>query len=274
MKKLVSIIVVLGMLFVNTSVILAQEAAPAATPESTAPATPAAESVAPAEPAPAAAADQTIHQVLKEKFIEGGVGYMTPILLVFIIAMAIVIERIIYLNLATTNTEQLLKNVEEALKSGGIDAAKELCRNTKGPVASIFYQGLDRYGEGVEIVEKAIVSYGGVQMGKLENGMIWLNLFIALAPSLGFFGTVIGMVKAFDDIAIAGDISPTIVASGMKIALLTTVFGLVVAMILQVFYNYLLNKISGLVNNMEDSSISMMDILVNYTSNNGETLKQ
>jgi biopolymer transport protein ExbB len=202
------------------------------------------------------------HNVLKDKFIEGGVLWMTPILLVFIVALAIVIERVIYLNLATTNTDKLLKSVDEALQTGGVDAAKEICRNTKGPVAGIFYQGLDRYGEGVDAVEKAIVSYGGVQMGKLENGMIWLNLFISLSPSLGFLGTVVGMVQAFDAIVSASDISPTIVAKGMKVALLTTIFGLIVAMILQVFYNYLLNKISNLVSDMEDSSITMMDILV------------
>ncbi|MDR1667444.1 MAG: MotA/TolQ/ExbB proton channel family protein [Bacteroidales bacterium] len=278
MKKLVSVIVVLGMLFVNTSGLLAQEAAPATTPAAAAvpeaPAAPAVESAAPAEPQEAAPAEESksglseLHNGLREKFIEGGVTWMTPILLVLIVGLAIVIERIIYLNLATTNTNKLLTSVEEALKTSGIDAAKEICRNTKGPVASIFYQGLDRYGEGIEIVEKAIVSYGGVQMGKLENGMIWLNLFIALSPSLGFLGTVVGMVMAFDDIAIAGDISPNIVAEGMKVALLTTIFGLIVAMILQVFYNYLLNKINSLVNNMEDSSITMMDILVRYNSDN------
>ncbi|GHT21852.1 flagellar motor protein MotA [Bacteroidia bacterium] len=242
MKKLVSFVVVLGMLFVNASSLFAQEAGSGGLGE--------------------------FHKTLQEKFIEGGVPYMTPILIVFILALAIIIERVIYLNLATTNTDKLLASVDEALRTGGIDAAKEICRNTKGPVASIFYQGLDRYSEGVDVVEKAIVSYGGVQMGKLENGMVWLNLFIALAPSLGFFGTVVGMVKAFDDIATAGDISPQIVASGMKVALLTTLFGLLVAMILQVFYNYLLNKINSLVSNMEDSSISIMDIIVKHNVEN------
>ncbi|MDR1673264.1 MAG: MotA/TolQ/ExbB proton channel family protein [Bacteroidales bacterium] len=241
MKKLVSFAVVLGMLFVNASVVFAQEEA-------------------------SGGGLSELHATFKEKFIEGGVPWMTPILIVLIVGLAIVIERIIYLNLATTKTDKLLSSVEEALATGGVDAAKEVCRNTKGPVASIFYQGLDRYDEGIEIVEKAIISYGGVQMGKLESGMIWVQLFIALSPSLGFLGTVVGMVQAFDDIAAAGDISPTIVADGMKVALLTTIFGLIVAMILQVFYNYLLNKINSLVNGMEDSSISIMDILVKYNA--------
>jgi biopolymer transport protein ExbB len=209
-----------------------------------------------------------LHNALKEKFVQGGVQWMTPILILLIIGLAIAIERIIYLNLATTNTEKLLKKIEEALETGGIDAAKEVCRNTRGPVASIFYLVFDRYAEGVEMAEKAIVSYGGVQMGKLESGMVWLQLFISLAPSLGFLGTVTGIVRAFDDIAKAGDISPNIVAEGMMVALLTTVFGLITAMILQVFYNYLLNKINSLVNNMEDSSISIMDILVKYKAKN------
>jgi len=207
--------------------------------------------------------------VFKDKFVQGDVVWMSPILIVLIIGLAICIERIIYLNLATVNTSKLLKKVSEALEGeGGVEAAKEVCRNTRGPVASIFYQGFDRYDEDVEVIEKAIVSYGGVQMGKLENGMVWLQLFIALSPSLGFLGTVIGMIQAFDDIAAAGDISPTIVASGMMVALLTTVFGLITAMILQVFYNYLLNKINSMVNSMEDTSISVMDIIVKQKSKN------
>ncbi len=242
MKKIVSFVIVCGMVLVNASSLFAQEASGGGLSE--------------------------FHNVLKEKFVQGGVGWMTPILILLIIGLAIAIERIIYLNMATTNTDKLLKKVEDALETGGVEAAKEVCRNTRGPVASIFYQGFERYDEGVDMVEKAIVSYGGVQMGKLENGMIWLQLFIALAPSLGFLGTVVGMIQAFDAIAAAGDISPTIVASGMMVALLTTVFGLIVAMILQVFYNYLLNKISSLVNSMEDSSISIMDILVKYKAKN------
>ena len=201
---------------------------------------------------------------LKTRFIEGGAGFMGIVLLCLILGLALIIERIVYLNLATTNTKSLLQKIEDALASGGVDAAKEVCRNTRGPVASIFYQGLDRSDEGIDMVEKSIVSYGGVQMGLMEKGMSWIGLFIALAPMLGFMGTVIGMIQAFDDIAEAGQISASVVAGGIKVALLTTVFGLIVAIILQVFYNYLLAKIDSLVNDMEDASISMIDILIKH----------
>jgi biopolymer transport protein ExbB len=211
---------------------------------------------------------KTFHQELKQRFIEGGPFFMGIVLVTLILGLAIAIERILYLNMATTNTKKLVNKVDEALASGGVEAAKELCRNTKGPVASIFYQGLDRMDEGIENVEKAVVGYGGVQMGLLEKNISWLSLFIALAPMLGFMGTVIGMIKAFDDIAAAGDISPTVVASGIKVALLTTVFGLIVAVILQVFYNYLISKVDGLVNDMEDSTISFIDILTKFKSKN------
>jgi len=205
--------------------------------------------------------EETFHQVLKRYFIEGSAGFMSTVLLALILGLALVIERIIYLNLATTNTSKLLEEVESSLKSGGIDAAKDVCRDTSGPVASIFYQGLLKYDEGLESVEKSIIAYGSVQMGKLEKGLSWISLFIALAPMLGFMGTVIGMIQAFDMIEKAGDINPTVVASGIKVALLTTVFGLIVAIILQIFYNYLISKVDSLVNDMEDSSISFMDIL-------------
>lgn len=210
----------------------------------------------------AAETTQSFHQVLKSKFIQGGAGWMTPILIVLILGLALCIERIIYLNLASTNTTKLLNKVESELQSNGVTAAKEVCKNTRGPVASIFYQGLDRYSEGLDIVEKSIVSYGGVQMARLESNLTWITLFIALAPMLGFLGTVVGMVQAFDAIESAGDISPTVVAGGMKVALLTTVFGLIVAIILQVIYNYLVSKVESIVNVMEDASISFMDILV------------
>ena len=189
---------------------------------------------------------------------------MTPVLLCLIIGLAIALERIVTLNMATTNTKKLLLKVEEALASGGVEAAKEITRDTKGPVASIFTQGLMRYAEGIDMVEKSIVSYGSVEMGRLEKGLIWVSLFIALAPMLGFFGTVVGMIFAFDTIEAAGDISPSIVAGGIKIALLTTVAGLIAAMILQLFYNYLVSKIDSLVNDMEDASISFVDILVKH----------
>ncbi len=208
--------------------------------------------------------NQTFHQVVKQKFIEGGPLFMTPILLCLILGLAIIIERIIYLNLSTTNTQKLLDDIEAALNSGGVEQAKQICRNTKGPVASIFYQGLDREHEGIDIVEKSLVAYGGVQMGNLERGLIWISLCISLAPMLGFFGTVVGMVNAFDAIEAAGDISPSLVAGGIKIALITTLAGLLVAIILQVFYNYLVSKIDALVNDMEDSSISLIDLLVKH----------
>ena len=206
--------------------------------------------------------EQSFHQIIKQKFIEGGAGFMSIVLICLILGLALAIERIIYLNLATTDTGKLINSIENAINSGGVEAAKEVCRNTKGPVASIFYQGLDRANEGIEIVEKSIVSYGSVQMGLLEKGLSWISLFISLAPMLGFMGTVIGMIQAFDAIEIAGDISPSLVAGGIKVALLTTVFGLIVAMILQVFYNYLVAKVDSLVNSMEDASISLIDILV------------
>lgn len=206
----------------------------------------------------------TFTTMLKTRFIEGGAFFMGIVLLCLILGLALIIERIVYLNLATTNTKSLLERIESALASGGVDAAKEVCRNTRGPVASIFYQGLDRSEEGIEMVEKSVVAYGGVQMGLLEKGMSWIGLFIALAPMLGFMGTVIGMIDAFDAIAKAGTISASVVAGGIKVALLTTVFGLIVAIILQIFYNYLLAKIDSLVNDMEDASISMIDILVKH----------
>ncbi|MFK5981577.1 MAG: MotA/TolQ/ExbB proton channel family protein [Flavobacteriaceae bacterium] len=204
------------------------------------------------------------HQELKNRFVEGGPGFMGVVLLCLILGLAFAIERIIYLNLSTTNTKKLADNVEEALKSGGIEAAKEVCRNTKGPVASIYYQGLDRANEGVESAEKAVVAYGGVQMGQLEKNVSWISLFIAIAPMLGFMGTVIGMISAFDKIQSAGDMNPSLVAGGIKIALLTTVFGLIVAIILQIFYNYIIAKIDSIVNSMEDASITLIDMLVDY----------
>lgn len=205
-----------------------------------------------------------LHKKIKAKFIEGGAGFMGALLLCLIFGLALAIERIIYLNLATTNTEKLLGNVEAALESGGIDAAKEVCRNTRGPVASIFYQGLDRADEGVEAAEKSVLAYGSVQMGLLEKNLSWISLFIAIAPMLGFMGTVIGMIEAFDQIRIAGNVSAQLVAGGIQIALITTVTGLIIAVILQVFYNYILSTIDNLVNSMEDSSITLIDLLIKH----------
>lgn len=201
-------------------------------------------------------------QSLKQKYIEGDPLWMTPVLICLIIGLALSIERIVYLNLSTINTSKFLDEVETALKNGGVDAAKDVCRNTRGPIASIFYQGLDRSEEGIEMVEKSVVSYGGVQMGLLEKGLSWLSLFIALAPMLGFLGTVIGMIFAFDKIIQDGQVSPTTVAGGIKVSLLTTVFGLIAAIILQIFYNYIVSKVDGIVNEMEDASISLVDMML------------
>ena len=203
-------------------------------------------------------------QTLKQKFIEGDPLWMTLPLICLIIGLAMSIERIVYLNLSTINSRKFLDEVETALKNGGVEAAKDVCRNTRGPIASIFYQGLDRSDEGIEMVEKSVVSYGGVQMGLLEKGLSWLSLFIALAPMLGFLGTVIGMIQAFDKIVEDGQVSPTTVADGIKVSLLTTVFGLIAAIILQIFYNYIVSKVDGLVNEMEDSSISLVDMMLKH----------
>lgn len=202
-------------------------------------------------------------QVLKQKFIEGGAGFMALPLICLILGLAIAIERIISLFWMSINTEKFVSQIEDEVAAGNLDGAKEICRNTRGPVASIFYQGLDRADQGsIDVVEKSVVSYGSVQMGQLEKGLVWLSLFIALAPMLGFMGTVIGMIGAFDAIEKAGDISPGVVASGIKVALLTTVAGLIVAIILQIFYNFITSKIDGIVNGMEDASISLVDMLV------------
>jgi biopolymer transport protein ExbB len=213
--------------------------------------------------APTAATTETgFREVIKDKFIEGGYQWMSPILICLIIGLAVAIERIIYLNMATINTKKFLDRIESSLKSGGIESARELCRSTAGPVAGIFYEGLTRSDEGIAVVESSVVSYGSVEMGKMERALPWLSLFIALAPMLGFLGTVIGMIEAFDRIEAAGDISPTVVAGGIKIALLTTVGGLIVAIILQIFYNYIMSKIEGLVNDMEEASVNFIDLLV------------
>jgi biopolymer transport protein ExbB len=251
MKKLIALLTVAGILsFGLFNVAFAQDGAGSSTTT---------EKVAPA-------VEKGFHQVLKEEFISGGAGFMGIILLTLVFGLAISIERLIYLNLSTTNTKKLLNKVESALQNGGIDAAKDVCKATPGPVASIFWEGLNKYKEGLDVVEKSIVSLGGVLMGRLEKGLSWVSLFIALAPMLGFMGTVVGMIGAFKDIAAAGNISATIVAQGIQVALLTTVFGLIVAIILQVFYNYFLAKIDSIVNDMEDSTIDFIDILTHYKS--------
>ena len=228
------------------------------------------EEAAPAEAAPVeeVPAEKGFTQILKEKFIEGGAFFMSFVLLALVLGLALVIERIIYLTFAQTNTEKLLEEVEGALNNGGVEAAKEVCRNTRGPVATIFFEGLDHYDEGMDMVDKSIMSVGSVENGKLEKGVSWISLFIALAPMLGFMGTVIGMIGAFDAIEAAGDINPSLVAGGIKVALLTTVFGLITAIILQIFYNLIVAMIDGIVIKMEDASISFMDLLVEHNKKN------
>ena len=209
-------------------------------------------------------AGETMHQILMQKFLEGGWGWMLPVLVCLVIGLAVAIERMLFLSFSNINTKKFIAKFEETLNNEGVEAAKELCRNTKGPVASIYYQGLDRYNQGMDAVEKAVVSYGSVQTGQMESGLSWIGLFIALAPMLGFMGTVVGMIEAFDQIQAAGDISPTVVAGGIKVALLTTLMGLIAAVILQLFYNYIISKIDSLVNAMEDASITLVDILTAY----------
>ena len=203
-------------------------------------------------------------QVLKEKFIEGDWKFMSFVLLCLILGLAFCIERIVTLNIATTNTDKLLSNVEEHLASGDVNGAMEVCKSTPGPTASVMYEGLRAADNGADAVEKSIVSYGSVQMGLLERGLVWISLFIAIAPMLGFMGTVIGMIQAFDRIEAVGDLSPSVVAGGIKVALLTTVFGLIVAIILRIFYNYIVSKIDSIVNKMEDATIALVDMMAKH----------
>jgi biopolymer transport protein ExbB len=267
MKRLFSILAITGLMTFGN--VQAQDSTQAAAPateqvaDTTATVATTDEATATTDEA-AATEEVTFTQSMKKRFIEGDPIWMSPVLLCLILGLAIAIERIIYLNLSTINTKKFVSEVENALNSGGIEAAKEVAKNTAGPVASIFYQGLERSSHGLESAEKSIVAYGGVQMGQLEKNVSWVSLFIALAPMLGFLGTVIGMIVAFDQIESAGSMEPSLVAGGIKVALLTTVFGLIVAMILQVFYNYITAKIDSIVNDMEDASISLVDMLSDY----------
>ena len=256
MKKLFAILAVMGVLsFGMTQTVMAQDAA-----------APATEQVAATDDAaaPAVVEEGGMHKELKTKFIEGDAGFMSLVAIALVLGLAFCIERIIYLSLAEINAKKLMGKLEAALAKGDVEGAKDICRNTRGPIASICYQGLMRIEDGVDVVERSVVSYGGVQAGYLEKGCSWITLFIAMAPSLGFLGTVIGMVQAFDKIQQVGDISPTVVAGGMKVALITTIFGLIVALILQVFYNYILSKIEALTSDMEDSSVTLLDMVVKY----------
>jgi biopolymer transport protein ExbB len=260
MKKLFSFLAMAGLFVLGTNTVSAKASAIVSNVSSTL----ATATVVLQDEAAAASEDRGFTQVLKEQFIQGGAGFMGIVLLCLILGLAVAIERIIYLNMASTNTIKLRQQVEDALASGGIEAAKEVCRNTKGPVASIYYQGLDRAGESIESAEKAVVAYGGVQMGQLEKNVSWLSLFIAIAPMLGFMGTVIGMIQAFQKISAVGNLSASLIAGDIQVALLTTVFGLITAIILQIFYNYIIAKIDTIVNDMEDSSISLIDMLVDH----------
>lgn len=260
MKKFFMFLAVAGVMAFSANIASAQDGQDAAATEQVA-----------AEPQSladltAAAPEVPLHQALKTQFIQGGPGFMSLIIICLIIGLALAIERILYLTFSKINTKKLVEQVEAALAKGGIEEAKKVCRETRGPVASIFYQGLLRYDQGIDVVEKTVVSYGSVQMSEMENGLSWISLFIAIAPSLGFLGTVIGMIAAFDAIQRAGDISPNVVAGGMKVALITTVGGLIVAMILQIFYNYILSKIESITIDMEDSSISLIDVLTKYAA--------
>ena len=271
MKKLFLMLSVAMLTFGSANVFAQENAAAApATEEAAAPAEEAAPATEEAVAEEAAVnpevqiEGETMHHVLMQKFLEGGWGWMLPILIALVLGLAIAIERILFLAFSSINTKKFMAQVEEALNNGGVEAAKEVCRNTRGPIASIYYQGLDRANQGLDAVEKAVVSYGSVQTGQLESGLSWLSLFISLSPSLGFMGTVVGLVQSFDSIQAAGDISPALVAGGMKVALLTTLLGLIAAMVLQVFYNYVIVKIDGMVNEMEDASITLTDMLTAY----------
>ena len=259
MKKIFMFLAVMGVMAFSAQNAAAQDEQPADTT--------ATEMVAEATEATDELPEEVpMHQALKTKFIEGGAGFMALVLACLILGLALCIERILYLALSKTNTKKLLANIEAAMQNGGAEAAKEVCVKTRGPVASIFAQAFIRLADGqsLEEVEKAVVSYGGVEASKMEQNLSWISLFIAIAPSLGFLGTVIGMIQAFDAIMVAGDMSPAVVAGGMKVALITTVGGLIAATILQIFFNYILSQVESLSIEMEDASISLMDILVKY----------
>ena len=271
MKKFFAVVAMFGILsFGLAQTVVAQDAAAPQTEtvDSAAVDSAAVDSAAvvdePAEVAPVEEETVGMHKALKTKFIEGDASFMSLVAIALVLGLAFCIERIIYLSLAEVNTKKLMAAIEAALAKGDVEGAKDICRNTRGPVASICYQGLLRIDEGLDVVERSVVSYGGVQSAALEKNCSWVTLFIAMAPSLGFLGTVIGMVMAFDDIQKAGDISPTVVAGGMKVALITTIFGIIVALVLQIFYNFILSKIESLTTDMEDSSITLLDLIMKY----------
>lgn len=209
-----------------------------------------------------------VHQMLKTKFIEGNVGFMSVVALALVVGLAFCIERIVYLTLSEINSKKLLSDIDAKLNASDVEGAKQLCRDTRGPVASICYQGLLRIHDHLDSIERSIASYGSVQAANLNKGCSWISLCITIAPSLGFLGTVVGMVMAFDNIRLAGDINASIVAEGMKVALITTVFGIIVALILQLFYSFILSKIEHLTSQMEESAITLLDAITCYKSKN------
>ena len=273
MKKVFAFVAMMGLLTfgVNQTINAQETAAPAA--EEVAEDNSATDSIAAAESAEEEVAEveeasstegEGLHKIIKTKFIEGSAGFMSLVAIAMIFGLALCIERIIFLSLSEINSKKLLEDIQTALENGDVEGAKSICRDTRGPVASICYQGMMRIDEGLDVVERSVISYGSVQASNLEKNLSWITLFIAMSPSLGFLGTVIGMVQAFDDIQKAGDISPQVVAGGMKVALITTIFGIIVALILQVFYNYILSKVEALNTDMEDSSVSLLDIIMKY----------
>ena len=274
MKKVFAFVAMMGLLtFGVNQTINAQETAAPAAEEVAEDNSEAVDSIAAAEPAEEEVADveeekssegEGLHKIIKTKFIEGSAGFMSLVAIAMIFGLALCIERIIFLSLSEINSKKLLEDIQAALENGDVEGAKSICRDTRGPVASICYQGMMRIDEGLDVVERSVISYGSVQASNLEKNLSWITLFIAMSPSLGFLGTVIGMVQAFDDIQKAGDISPQVVAGGMKVALITTIFGIIVALILQVFYNYILSKVEALNTDMEDSSVSLLDIIMKY----------
>ncbi len=273
MKKVFAFVAMLGLLTFGVSQTINAQETEAPVEEVAQNDSAAVDSIAADQPAEAAEAEEEfveveegkgLHKVLKTKFIEGSAGFMALVAVAMVLGLALCIERIIFLSLSEINSKKLLEEIQAALENGDVEGAKSICRDTRGPVASICYQGMLRIDEGLDVVERSVVSYGSVQASNLEKNLSWITLFIAMSPSLGFLGTVIGMVQAFDDIQKAGDISPNVVAGGMKVALITTIFGIIVALVLQVFYNYILSKVEALNTDMEDSSVSLLDVIMKY----------
>jgi biopolymer transport protein ExbB len=207
-----------------------------------------------------------IHKALKTKFIEGGADFMSLVAIALVLGLAFCIERVIYLSLAQINTRKFTADLADLVAAGKVQEAINLAANTRGPVAQVSRKALEclnsKDQNDIATIERTINMEAEVQGSYLEENCSWITLFIAMAPSLGFLGTVIGMVMAFDQIQKAGDISPTVVAGGMKVALITTIFGIVVALILQVFYNFILARVEALTGNMEEAAQELLVMCV------------